>query len=146
MVNFCSRHIIRLNICTFCLLIVIFSNSSYANESSDLAFILQVNPIIKEKRQEAIRVEPQESSELKFAATALIRLYQVFVSSQDGPSCGFSPSCSRFGMAVVKEYGIMRGVLLTADRLLRCNGSQAQHYHKEPNTEKYADPISDYAK
>ncbi len=146
MVNYGCLHIARLSICTFCLLIVILSNSSYANESSDLAFILQVNPIIKEKRQEAIRVKPQESSELKFAATALIRLYQVFVSSQDGPSCGFSPSCSRFGMAAIKEYGIMRGVLLTADRLLRCNGSQAQHYHKEPNSEKYADPISDYAK
>ena len=146
MVNYSWFRIGRLSICTFCLLIVSLSNSSYANESSDLTFILQVNPIIKEKRQEAIRIEPQESSELKFAATALIRLYQVFVSSQDGPSCAFSPSCSRFGLAAIKEYGIMRGVLLTADRLLRCNGSQPQHYHKDPNTEKYVDPISDYAK
>lgn len=144
MVNYSCLRIARLSICTFCLLIVLLSNSSYANETTDLAFILQVNPIIKENRQESIHVEPHESSELKFAATALIRLYQIFISSQDGPSCGFSPSCSRFGMAAIKKYGIMKGALLAADRLLRCNGSQSQHYHKDPNSEKYVDPISDY--
>lgn len=141
--RFCK---ILLNLCSLSFLIVILTTSSYANEATDLAFILNVNPIIKEKQHEAIRVEPQESSELEFAATALIRLYQKFISSQDGPSCGFSPSCSRFGMAAIKKFGMLHGVLLAADRLLRCNGSQAQHYHKEPNTEKYADSISDYAK
>ncbi len=146
MVNKTWFCILSLNICVVTSLIAILSIPSYANEASDLIFIREVNPIQKEKRQESISIEPQVSSELKFAATALIRLYQVFVSSQDGPSCGFSPSCSRFGMAAIKEYGIIRGVLLTADRLLRCNGSQAQHYHKEHNSEKYADPISDYAK
>ncbi len=146
MVNKTWFCILSLNFCVITLLIALLSTPSYANEASDLIFIRQVNPILKVKRQESISVEPQVSSELKFAATALIRLYQKLVSSQDGPSCGFSPSCSRFGMAAIKEYGIMRGVLLTADRLLRCNGSQAQHYHKDPNSEKYADPISDYAK
>ncbi len=146
MVNKTWFCILSLNFCVITFLISILTTPSYANEASDLIFIRQVNPILKVKPQESISIEPQVSSELKFAATALIRLYQVFVSSQDGPSCGFSPSCSRFGMAAIKEYGIMRGVLLTADRLLRCNGSQAQHYHKAHNSEKYADPISDYAK
>lgn len=135
-----------LNFCAISFLIVILSVSSFANEATDLAFILEANPIISKKQQEVIHVETEESSELKFAATTLIRLYQKFISSQDGPSCGFNPSCSRFGMAAIKEFGILQGVLLTADRLLRCNGSQAQHYHKDPNSEKYVDPISDYAK
>ena len=124
---------------------IIYSDSTYADEATDLLFIRQVNPILKEKQQEVIHINPQVNSELKMAATALIRLYQRFISSQDGPSCGFTPSCSRFGMAAVQEYGILRGILLTADRLLRCNGSQSQHYHIDPNTEKYVDPISSYA-
>ena len=124
---------------------IIYSDSTYADETTDLLFIRQVNPILKEKQQEIIHINPQVNSELKMAATALIRLYQRFISSQDGPSCGFTPSCSRFGMAAVQEYGILRGILLTADRLLRCNGSQSQHYHIDPNTEKYVDPISSYA-
>ena len=145
MVNYGWLHIMRLSICSLCLLIVIFSNSSNANEAIDLAFILQANPINNIKTHEEIHDKPQVSTELKFAATALIRLYQKFISSQDGPTCSFHPSCSRFGMAAIKEYGIMRGILLTADRLLRCNGSQSQHYHIDPNTEKYVDPISDYS-
>ncbi len=132
--------------CTICLTVVILSTSSYADEATDLAFIREVNPITKEKREEVIRFNPQETSELKFAATGLIRLYQKFISSQDGPTCNFTPTCSRFGMACIQEYGILRGILLTADRLLRCNGSQSTLYHKDTRTSKYIDPISNYAK
>ncbi|RKU33427.1 membrane protein insertion efficiency factor YidD [Candidatus Poribacteria bacterium] len=93
----------------------------------------------------AIRLKPREISELKLAATGLIRLYQKFVSSQDVPTCNFQPTCSRFGMGCIQEYGVLRGILLTADRLLRCNGSQAVHYSKDAVTGKYVDSVSDYA-
>ena len=131
--------------CVFCLSVVIFVSPAFASEATDLAFIRKANPITTPKPQEVVRFNPQETSELKLAATGLIRLYQKFISSQDGPSCGFSPSCSRFGMACIQEYGVFRGVLLTADRLLRCNGSQSRHYHKDNVTGKYIDPASDYA-
>ena len=131
--------------CVFCLSVVIFVSPAFASEATDLAFIRKVNPITTPKPQEVVRFNPQETSELKLAATGLIRLYQKFISSQDGPSCGFSPSCSRFGMACIEKYGVFRGVLLTADRLLRCNGSQSRHYHKDNVTGKYIDPVSDYA-
>ncbi len=131
--------------CVLCLSGVIFVQPAFAGEVSDLAFIRKVNPIMSLKPQEVVRFNPQETSELKFVATGLIRLYQKFVSSQDGSTCNFHPTCSRFGMACIQEYGVLRGILLTADRLLRCNGSQAQHYHKDGVTGKYIDPISDYA-
>lgn len=131
-----------------CLFLLLGQSQVPADEAADLMFILQVNPISNEETHEThetIHFNPQESSELKLVATGLIRLYQIFISNQDGPTCSFSPSCSRFGMACIQEYGVLRGVLLAADRLLRCNGSQADHYHKDPYTEKYIDPISDYA-
>ncbi len=131
--------------CVFCLSAVIFLSPAFANEATDLAFIHKVNPMTTPKPQEVVRFNPQETSELKLAATGLIRLYQKFISSQDGPSCGFTPSCSRFGMACIQEYGVFRGILLTADRLIRCNGSQSRHYHKDNVTGKYIDPVSDYA-
>ena len=130
--------------CMFCLSIVFIVSPAFAGEASDLTFIRNVNPITTLKPQEVIRFNPQETSELKYAATGLIRLYQKFVSSQDGPTCSFHPSCSRFGMACIQEYGILRGILLTADRLLRCNGSQSTYYYKDPKTGKYIDPMSDY--
>ncbi len=117
----------------------------FSDEAADLAFIRKVNPMTRLKPQADIRFNPQETSELKIVATGLIRLYQKFISSQDSPACNFHPTCSHFGMACIQEYGVLRGILLTADRLLRCNGSQSQHYHKDSVTGKYIDPVSDYA-
>ena len=129
----------------FCLSVVLCVSPTFAGEAADLVFIRKVNPIMRSKPRAVIRFNPQETSELKIVATGLIRLYQTFVSSQDGPTCNFHPTCSRFGMACIQEYGVVRGILLTADRLLRCNGSQAQHYNKDDVTHKYIDPVSDYA-
>ena len=143
MVNYFVNRKITL-FCIVCLIVITLSTSSYAGEANDLAFIREVNPIIQEKPQEIVRFNPLETSELKFAATGLIRLYQKFVSSQDGPSCNFTPTCSRFGMACIQEFGMLRGILLTADRLIRCNGLESTHYHKDPNTGKNIDPVTDY--
>ena len=140
-----SVYRIFITFCVCCLWIVIFFSSTSAHEATDLAFILKFNPLTTQKPQEIIRFNPRETSELKFIGTGLIRLYQKFVSSQDGPTCNFQPTCSHFGMACIQEYGVLRGILLTADRLIRCNGSQSQHYHKDGVTGKYVDPVSDYA-
>lgn len=129
----------------FCLSVVVLDFPAFSDEATDLAFIRKVNPITTPKQQEDIRFNSLETSELKLAATGLIRLYQKFISSQDSPACNFVPSCSRFGMACIQEYGMVRGILLAADRLLRCNGSQSRHYHKDETTDKYVDPVSDYA-
>ena len=131
--------------CVCCLLIVMFVSPMPASEVADLAFIRKFNPITTQEPQEVIRFNSQETSELKLAATGLIRLYQKFISSQDSPACNFHPTCSRFGMACIQEYGMVRGIFLAADRLLRCNGSQSSYYHKDEATGKYVDPISDYA-
>ena len=132
---------------TFCALgsFVITVSLTFADEAADLAFIRKANPITIPKPAEVVRFNPQETSELKLAATGLIRLYQKFISSQDGPTCNFVPTCSRFCMGCIQEYGILRGVLLTADRLIRCNGSQSRYYHKDRVTGKYIDLVSDYA-
>lgn len=132
--------------CVYCLSVVIFVSPIFAaSEAADLAFIREVNPLTTPKKQEVVRFNPQETSELKLVATGLIGLYQKFISSQDGPSCNFLPSCSRFGMGCIQEYGFIRGIMFTADRLIRCNGSRSNHYHRDSVTGKYIDPVSDYA-
>lgn len=142
---------LRASVCVFFIFSLVFclsvgfTSPICADEATYLAFIRKANPITTPKKQEIIHFNPQETSELKLAATGLIRLYQKFISTQDGPTCNFHPTCSRFGMACIQEYGIMRGLLLTADRLLRCNGSQSRHHHRDEATGKYLDLISDYA-
>jgi putative membrane protein insertion efficiency factor len=50
-----------------------------------------------------------------------IRWFQSYVSPMDGPRCQFSPTCSSFGYAAVHDHGPWHGMLMTADRLLRCS-------------------------
>jgi putative component of membrane protein insertase Oxa1/YidC/SpoIIIJ protein YidD len=50
---------------------------------------------------------------------ALFGSYQLVLSSQDLPVCGFSPSCSRFAERVIGRCGLVQGALLSLDRLLR---------------------------
>ncbi len=120
-----------------------------AAEAEDLAFIRKHNRITQQgtqqMAQEDIRFDLKQSSELKLIATGMIRLYQKFVSSQDSPACNFHPSCSRFAMACIQHYGVTRGLLLTADRLLRCNGVHSDRYRRDSTTGKHTDPVSDYA-
>jgi uncharacterized protein len=52
---------------------------------------------------------------------AAIRVYQVMLSPLLGPRCRYHPSCSRYAMQAIASYGILRGSLLAAWRLLRCN-------------------------
>lgn len=52
---------------------------------------------------------------------ACIRLYQVGISPLLGPCCRFSPSCSHYACACIRDHGALRGGWLTVRRLLRCH-------------------------
>ena len=51
----------------------------------------------------------------------VIRLYQRFVSPLFPPSCRFTPNCSRYGIEAIRKHGPIKGGLLAAWRVLRCN-------------------------
>ena len=54
-------------------------------------------------------------------ALALIDLYRRFVSPLFPPACRFLPTCSEYGALAIERYGLARGFLLAAGRLLRCH-------------------------
>lgn len=58
---------------------------------------------------------------LRRAAIVPLRLYQRFVSPLLGQRCKYEPSCSRYAAQAILDFGILRGVVLAAWRLLRCN-------------------------
>lgn len=51
----------------------------------------------------------------------LVRLYQWTVSPILGPVCGYYPSCSAYSVTALERHGVVRGLWLTARRLLRCH-------------------------
>jgi putative membrane protein insertion efficiency factor len=68
-------------------------------------------------------------------------LYRLYISSQDGPHCTFRPTCSAYAKQAVRKRGWLRGILLAADRLLRCHGLGTAQYPIDPETGKYLDPV-----
>ena len=52
---------------------------------------------------------------------APIRLYQRFISPGLPSRCRYHPTCSAYAVEAVRSYGVLRGTVLAAWRLLRCN-------------------------
>jgi len=53
---------------------------------------------------------------------ASIRLYQMTLSHTMAPnSCRFTPTCSHYGYQAIYKYGAVKGSLMAAWRILRCN-------------------------
>ena len=54
-------------------------------------------------------------------ALAPVLAYQRFVSPLFPRRCKYEPTCSRYAVEAVRELGVIRGGLVAAWRLLRCN-------------------------
>lgn len=58
----------------------------------------------------------------KILFLALIRLYQLTLARLLPPgTCRFYPSCSHYGYQAIYKYGVIKGGLMAAWRVLRCN-------------------------
>ena len=60
-------------------------------------------------------------SAIRTIATAPVRLYQRTISPALPARCKYYPSCSEYGVQAIRRYGVLRGVVLAAWRILRCN-------------------------
>lgn len=58
---------------------------------------------------------------LRSAVIAPIRVYQRFVSPLLPQRCRYYPTCSAYAVQAIREFGILRGLVLAGWRLLRCN-------------------------
>lgn len=73
-----------------------------------------------------------------------ILFFQRWLSPIDGPRCNFTPTCSNFGFQAVQSQGVLFGIVLTADRLMRCHYSVESDagYLRLPRGSLY-DPVSE---
>jgi uncharacterized protein len=55
------------------------------------------------------------------AVIAPIRLYQRVISPALPRRCKYEPTCSLYAVQAIRRFGILRGLVLAAWRLLRCN-------------------------
>ena len=50
-----------------------------------------------------------------------IRFYQLTISPYMTGWCRFSPSCSNYAYESIRKYGVLKGIMLSTFRLVRCN-------------------------
>lgn len=76
-------------------------------------------------------------------AIAIIAFYRRYLSPLKGkPTCIFYPSCSQYAIRALREWGFIRGMMLTARRLLRCQPFSHGGYDFVPPRIKHPDRIS----
>lgn len=51
----------------------------------------------------------------------LIRLYQKYLSPLKHTRCPYVPTCSQYGLEAIEKHGALKGSILAAWRILRCN-------------------------
>ena len=58
---------------------------------------------------------------LSSGMVASLGFYKQFISPLLPPACRFVPTCSRYGVQAIEEFGPAKGAILIAWRLLRCS-------------------------
>ncbi len=58
---------------------------------------------------------------MKRVAEFIIRAYQKYISPLKKPCCRYYPTCSEYALEAVRKHGALKGLILAAWRLLRCN-------------------------
>ena len=62
----------------------------------------------------------------------LIRLYRLLLSPLLGGRCRFYPTCSRYAMDAVTEWGAMRGLFMAGKRFFKCHPFHPGGYDPVP--------------
>jgi putative component of membrane protein insertase Oxa1/YidC/SpoIIIJ protein YidD len=77
----------------------------------------------------------------------LMYTYQRFISPQLPSECLYVHNCSNFSKDLFYEYGLVKGLFTTSDRLLRCNRLSALDIHPlmiDENSGKVMESIDIY--
>ncbi len=63
---------------------------------------------------------------------AIIKFYRKYLSPLKTTKCPYYPTCSTYGLQAVEKYGALKGGLLAAWRILRCNPFSKGGYDPVP--------------
>ena len=70
---------------------------------------------------------------LKKRIISLIRFYQKYLSPLKWRThCIYTPTCSEYAVQAISKYGIIKGILLSLWRILRCNPFSKGGYDPVP--------------
>jgi len=147
-----NRHIIAILGLSMFLLFFSQSKAQQVDTRADMQFILdntqkkshfhERDYVFKEETSAIIKYNP-----VSLTLGGLLYIYQNSISQQFSAGCLYHPSCSQFGKKAIAEYGFVKGIMLTSDRLTRCNEIAGLDIHPitiDEETQKSKDPVKLY--
>jgi len=94
-----------------------YSNANLSPDSKYNTSVNNKNPIDYKHKSFIARYNP-----FSLLATSAMLFYQNVISQQFFRHCLYERSCSNFSKKAINEFGLIKGVFMSADRLMRCNG------------------------
>lgn len=114
-----------------------------AQSSIDRAFFNQLygTTITAQHKAKTDNQVAQDKNELAVTGTVLYKVYRNLISSQDGSTCKFHPTCSAYCKTAMTKNGLILGGIQAIDRLTRCNGLSPQKYRIDIRRRKLVDHV-----
>lgn len=69
---------------------------------------------------------------MKKVLLGIIRFYRRYISPYLPPMCRYYPTCSCYAIEAIETHGALKGGLLAAWRILRCNPLSVGGYDPVP--------------
>lgn len=129
--------------------LISFSALSHAQNSSDL-FLLQNNTADTSyqykryvgEQNNILALTTRKKNAFAFFFRWNMSLYQQILSPLLSADCSFQTTCSNFSKQAILQYGLFKGVFLSADRINRCvpgNHIETPAYKIQPETQLIQD-------
>ena len=74
---------------------------------------------------------------MKYLFVGILKIYKRFISPLLPDACRFRPTCSEYAMEAFLRHGVIKGMLLTGWRLLRCTPFCRGGYDPVPDTFRF---------
>lgn len=100
-------------------LFIILAASPFAESAAESA----IDPWGSDSDLTVKRNERQVELESKAvkASVSMILFFQKYISPIDGPRSHYYPTSSQYALIAIQKYGVLKGIALGCDRLLREN-------------------------
>ncbi len=98
-----------------------------------MAHVRQQNEVLADRGRPFMHLQEggllKRYNPLTLTFSGLMYTYQRFFSPQLPSQCLYHQSCSGFSIRLIEEFGLIGGMVTTADRLMRCNRMAAIDIH-----------------
>jgi len=100
----------------------------------DRTILKDKKEVIELKRSRVTYIYKNRNAFVKYNPVSLLfggglYFYQKVISSQIQAGCAFDVSCSNFSKQSIKQFNLVKGIALSADRLTRCTRISAIDFH-----------------